>query len=75
MRYKYFFLSLPSHLLLFNTFQHRQLFFFFHQDSSILRWICVLGSSANLREVRSLGLNQLSGEGVDLVTDWGLNTR
>ena len=32
----------------------------------------VLVSSANLRELRSLGLNRLSGEGVDLVADWGL---
>ena len=48
--------------------------FFFYQDPSISRWISVLGSSANLREVMSFGLNRLSGEGVDLVADRGLNT-
>ena len=48
--------------------------FFFFQDFLYFKVYRVLVSSANLGEVRSLGLNGLSGEGVDLVPDWGLNT-
>ena len=48
---------------------------FFYSRTPLFQGVLCPGIIRRPSGGESLGLNQLSGEGVDLVADWGLNTR
>ena len=57
-----------------NALSSIYLYFFSFQDLLYFKVYCVLVYIRRPSGGESLGLNRLSGEGVDLVADWGPNT-